>query len=166
MRAGIRNTPRPSVTASNEMPDASWTAMTVTPGSTPPVESVTVPVSVASCAAACTGTHNRTAPITQRCSSRPIRNVIFPRFAGRSMRRRGVHRRSHRTAFVQGFNPETIRWRLGSTGMKAGCDEDPRERGAGRTARRIGLAARVYARLRTPRGIPAAASAADTRHCR
>src|SRR5438445_13737547 len=42
--------PRPSVTDSNWLPDASLTATTVTPGSTPPVESVMVPVTEASCA--------------------------------------------------------------------------------------------------------------------
>ena len=36
--------------AVNVLPVASLTAVTVTPGSTPPVESVTVPVRVASCA--------------------------------------------------------------------------------------------------------------------
>src|SRR5436190_15820636 len=42
--------PRSSVTATKVLPVASWIAVTVTPGSTPPVESETVPVRVASCA--------------------------------------------------------------------------------------------------------------------
>src|SRR5262245_30981294 len=51
----MRYTPRSSVTAAKVLPVASRTAVTVTPGSTPPVESVTVPVNVASCAYAVTG---------------------------------------------------------------------------------------------------------------
>src|SRR5687767_9781510 len=47
--------PASSVTASNRLPVVSFTAVTVTPGSTPPVESVTVPVSTASCAYPATG---------------------------------------------------------------------------------------------------------------
>src|SRR5580765_3441229 len=47
--------PRPSVTDSNWLPEPSLMATTVTPGSTPPVESVMVPVTVASCAKASTG---------------------------------------------------------------------------------------------------------------
>src|SRR6266545_4212283 len=50
MRSGRRNRPSPSVTATNVLPDSSLMAVTVTPGSTPPVESVIVPVTVASCA--------------------------------------------------------------------------------------------------------------------
>src|SRR5207247_5157282 len=50
MRSGRRNLPSPSVTATNVLPDSSLMAVTVTPGSTPPVESVIVPVTVASCA--------------------------------------------------------------------------------------------------------------------
>src|ERR671914_575928 len=37
MRAGMRKTPCSSVTVSKLIPEASWTAVTVTPGSTPPV---------------------------------------------------------------------------------------------------------------------------------
>ena len=47
-RTGIRKPPRSSVTDSNVLPVASCTAVTVTPGSTPPVESVIVPLSIAS----------------------------------------------------------------------------------------------------------------------
>src|SRR5450759_1980725 len=49
-RTGIVYAPRPSVTASNVLPVASSTAVTVTPGSTAPVVSLTVPVNTASCA--------------------------------------------------------------------------------------------------------------------
>ena len=55
MRTGIRYDPRASVVASKVLPVASCRARTVTPGSTPPVESVTVPVSEASCADAAAG---------------------------------------------------------------------------------------------------------------
>jgi hypothetical protein len=41
--------------ATNVLPVASCTAVIVTPGSTPPVESVTVPVITASCAKPMTG---------------------------------------------------------------------------------------------------------------
>src|SRR6185369_16598118 len=51
----MRYTPRSSVTAAKVLPVASSTAVTTTPGSTPPVESVTVPVNVASWAYATTG---------------------------------------------------------------------------------------------------------------
>src|SRR5262245_45246534 len=69
----MRYTPRPSVTAAKVLPVASSTAVTVTPGSTPPVESVTVPVNVASCAYATTGSSK----IPQARSSRPtILNVM------------------------------------------------------------------------------------------
>src|SRR6266705_6907121 len=59
--------PRSSVTATKVLPVASWSAVTVTPGSTPPVESETVPVKVASCADSRAGT-SRIAP---RRTSRP-----------------------------------------------------------------------------------------------
>ena len=39
-----------SVTARKVLPEASWCAVTVTPGSTPPVVSVTAPMTLASCA--------------------------------------------------------------------------------------------------------------------
>src|SRR5205809_3863410 len=42
--------------ASKLFPEASFTALIVTPGSTPAVESVTVPLTVASCACPVTGT--------------------------------------------------------------------------------------------------------------
>jgi len=41
-RAATRNVPRSPVTASNVLPEASCTAVIVTPGRTAPVESVTV----------------------------------------------------------------------------------------------------------------------------
>jgi hypothetical protein len=64
----MRYTPRSSVTAAKVLPVASRTAVTVTPGSTPPVESVIVPVNVASCAYATTGSseipHERSSRLT------------------------------------------------------------------------------------------------------
>src|SRR5215510_6269029 len=51
----MRNTPRSLVTASNVFPEASCTATIETPGRTAPVESVIVPVIVASCAYTATG---------------------------------------------------------------------------------------------------------------
>src|SRR2546422_206608 len=56
MRAGIRYAPRPSVTLSKLFPVASSTAWIETPGNTAPVESVTVPLSDASCARPTAGT--------------------------------------------------------------------------------------------------------------
>src|SRR5712692_6582019 len=50
MRNAIRYAPRASVTASKLFPEASFTALIVTPGSTAAVESITVPLTVASCA--------------------------------------------------------------------------------------------------------------------
>src|SRR6185295_12753878 len=50
MRTAMRKRPCPSVTATNVLPESMLIAVTVTPGSTPPVESVIVPVMVASCA--------------------------------------------------------------------------------------------------------------------
>src|SRR5215475_9849046 len=47
-RTGSRYAPRGSVTASKLLPDAECTALTVTPGSTAPVASVTMPLSAAS----------------------------------------------------------------------------------------------------------------------
>src|SRR4029453_16672030 len=44
----MRKTPRSSVMLVKVLPVASWTAVTVTPGSTPPEESVTTPVMTAS----------------------------------------------------------------------------------------------------------------------
>src|SRR5215470_16919457 len=55
VRTGRRNAPRSSVTATNVLPVASCRAVMVTPGSTPPVESVTVPLIVASCAESSAG---------------------------------------------------------------------------------------------------------------
>src|SRR5438552_19215600 len=48
MRSGRRNTPALSVTATKVLPESVLVAVTVTPGRTPPVESVIVPVTVAS----------------------------------------------------------------------------------------------------------------------
>src|SRR5205814_2445942 len=59
----MRYIPRSSVTPANLFPVASFEAVTVTPGSTAPVESVTVPVSTASCANAATGS-SRITPIS------------------------------------------------------------------------------------------------------
>src|SRR6266850_3814504 len=65
--------PRSSVTPTNLFPVASFEAVTVTPGSTAPVESVTVPVSTASCANAATG-NTRIAAIR---STRPTKPEIM-----------------------------------------------------------------------------------------
>ena len=54
--------PRSSVTPLNVLPVAAFTAVMVTPGSTAPVESVTVPVKVASCAYPATGSIRSNAP--------------------------------------------------------------------------------------------------------
>src|SRR5690349_774016 len=51
----MRYTPRSSVTLLNVLPDAWLVAVTVTPGRTPPVLSLIVPLIVASCAYARTG---------------------------------------------------------------------------------------------------------------
>ena len=63
--------PRSSVTARNLFPEAAWTAVTVTPGSTPPVESVIVPVSTASCAKASIG-------MTSMSKAKSIRRMSSP----------------------------------------------------------------------------------------
>src|SRR5678810_136157 len=65
----MRNTPRSLVTASKVFPEASWMAVIDTPGSTAPVESVTVPLMVASCACAATGSMN-SALTTKRRTTR------------------------------------------------------------------------------------------------
>src|SRR5438552_1377980 len=46
----MRYIPRSSVTLVNVLPEAAFVAVTVTPGRTPPVLSLTVPLNVASCA--------------------------------------------------------------------------------------------------------------------
>src|SRR5258705_2465946 len=74
-RAGMRYTPRSSVTAAKVLPVASSTAVTTTPGSTPPVESVTVPVNVASSAE---GTAGSSRLAVDRSSRLTIANVITP----------------------------------------------------------------------------------------
>src|SRR5437660_666509 len=56
MRMASRYAPRASVTVSKLLPDASFTPLIVTPGSTPPVVTVTVPVTAASCASPARGT--------------------------------------------------------------------------------------------------------------
>src|SRR5262245_55781611 len=58
-RTGIRNWPCASVTASKVLPVSSWMMVMVTPGSTPPDVSVTVPVMVACCADADTAPRSR-----------------------------------------------------------------------------------------------------------
>src|SRR5947207_2168318 len=65
MRTTRRYAPELSVTASKLFPVSSSTARTTTPGNTPPVESVTVPLSAASCANAVMGSHS-IAAITAR----------------------------------------------------------------------------------------------------
>src|SRR6266850_2094474 len=62
--------PRSSVTPTNVLPVASFEAVTVTPGRTAPVESVTVPVSTASCANAATGSRRMT-PIASTRLAKP-----------------------------------------------------------------------------------------------
>ena len=62
----MRYRPRSSLTPSNRLPVVVDTAVTTTPGSTPPVESVIVPVSVASCAKAAAGKSNATQQTTRR----------------------------------------------------------------------------------------------------
>src|SRR6185369_2623152 len=57
----MRNWPCASVTPSNVLPVSSWMMVMVTPGSTPPDESVTVPVIVACCAKADTAKRSRIA---------------------------------------------------------------------------------------------------------
>src|ERR1041384_4770721 len=69
MRSGRRNRPSPSVTATNVLPDCSLIAVTVTPGSTPPVESLMVPVTVASWARAMPDQARRMA-IASTCGNR------------------------------------------------------------------------------------------------
>src|SRR5713101_3052432 len=71
MRNAIRKAPRASVTASKLFPEASFTALTVTPGSTAAVESVTVPLIVASCARPTAGIA-RIVRIEQTRINRPI----------------------------------------------------------------------------------------------
>jgi hypothetical protein len=58
------------VTPTNVLPVASFEAVTVTPGSTAPVESVIVPVSTASCANAATGSR-RITPISSTRLAKP-----------------------------------------------------------------------------------------------
>src|SRR5947209_15000220 len=65
----MRYTPRSSVTPTNLVPCASFVAVTVTPGSTPPVLSRTVPVTVESCARATSGSAN-TNPTTANHTNR------------------------------------------------------------------------------------------------
>ena len=69
IRSGIRNAPAPSLTARNVLPEASFVAVMVTPGSTPPCVSLTVPLSVASCAAAANGSASMTSDVSTRTSS-------------------------------------------------------------------------------------------------
>src|SRR5258705_11916958 len=60
--------PRSSVTATNLLPVSVCIAVTVTPGSTPPLESEMVPVTVASCANTDAGTASAPAITTRRNS--------------------------------------------------------------------------------------------------
>jgi hypothetical protein len=75
VRTGSRNAPRPSVTATNVLPVASWRAVMLTPGSTPPVESVIVPLIVASCADSNAGSA-RSAVIDMRIVNNRGRDVF------------------------------------------------------------------------------------------
>jgi len=65
-RIGSRNPPAASVTASKLLPFASLTARTTTPGSAPPVSSVTVPLRLASCACANSGIARMAATMSHR----------------------------------------------------------------------------------------------------
>src|SRR5215813_10621269 len=78
----MRNTPRSLVTASNVFPEASCTATIETPGRTAPVESVIVPVIVASCAYAATGS----ASIALTKKSRVTTRQLAKRIIGSSCR--------------------------------------------------------------------------------
>src|SRR5262245_20432108 len=69
--------PRSSVTPVNVFPVASLTAVTVTPGRTPPVASVIVPVSVASCASAIAG-HVKNMPSIRNRLTKLIRLLPEP----------------------------------------------------------------------------------------
>ncbi len=80
IRTGIRKSPRASVTAPKLFPEASSTAVTVTPGSTAPVASVTVPLIVASCAYPATA--------STRIAQTKINSVISLDFIGSSSQRR------------------------------------------------------------------------------
>ena len=71
----MRYRPRSSVTLTNEIPDASFTAVTVTPGSTPPVLSFTAPSNVASCACAINGS----------ASNATVNQTNRPNFIGSSL---------------------------------------------------------------------------------
>src|SRR6185503_7852976 len=74
-RAGMRYMPRSSVTAVKVLPVAASTAVTTTPGSTPPVESVAVPVNVASWAKVTAGSSRIPVESSNRLT---IANVITP----------------------------------------------------------------------------------------
>src|SRR5262245_4948850 len=76
MRTGNRNSPLPSVMATKVLPVSSFVAVMVTPGSTPPVESVTVPFSVASCAYPVTG--RTSIPTTTNHADRFLNSLIEP----------------------------------------------------------------------------------------
>src|SRR6266850_5085145 len=78
MRTGIRKAPRSSVKASNCVPVASWTARTATPGRTAAVESLTVPVMVASWANPVAGSarQDSTNSTNGRTSPRPIGDLL------------------------------------------------------------------------------------------
>ena len=72
MRNGRRNTPALSVTVTKVLPESEFVAVTVTPGRTPPVESVIVPVTVASCAKDAAGTARMSASASTQRDSRCV----------------------------------------------------------------------------------------------
>src|SRR6267142_941454 len=93
MRTGIRYAPRVSVTPWNVFPDASCSAVTATPGSTPPVESVTVPLTVASCAYAGTASASIPTITISRLTTRQ-RNKVNMRASSRKEQEGERRRRS------------------------------------------------------------------------
>src|SRR5262245_35876987 len=78
MRTGKRYAPRVSITITNVFPDASCTAVMVTPGSTPPVLSVAVPLTTASCANPLTGSASAAPSTSSHATTRITRNMGPP----------------------------------------------------------------------------------------
>jgi hypothetical protein len=85
--AHVRGRAEP-VTATNVLPVASWRAVTVTPGSTPPELSLTVPESVASCAKEIAGIIRSTAIKSRRLTTRTSSEAgLLEKDAGEYLRR-------------------------------------------------------------------------------
>src|SRR5215510_14844249 len=78
MRTGRRKTPRSSVTATKVLPESTLVAVTVTPGRTAPVESVTVPVMTESCAYPTAGSTTIIPNTTSDPRTLSIRMVMAP----------------------------------------------------------------------------------------